>query len=72
MMTLDELMQVKASGEPIEVFDTTKMEMYHPEKEKMLSEWNNYEVLSFYSLWNESSKETKTHVEVKCLSSKKN
>lgn len=63
-MLLSDLLQVVATGEHIEVFVIDTNDMYHPFNEIMPKEWNEYQVRHFYSVLNESKKDSKTHIEV--------
>ena len=66
MINLAEFIQIASDGEPIEAFDieskycTSVFDVDSP-----MIEWHEWEVVSFYSVWNNSKKETKTHVEVR-------
>lgn len=62
-MTLNEIMQNLASGEPIEVL-TTDGGCYDPKEQQMPKEWMCYEVLSIYTGIDVSTKESYLCVEV--------
>lgn len=66
-MTLNEVMQVLASGEPIEVLTYGDGGCYDPKKQKMPKEWMEYEVLSMYTGIDVSTKESYLCVEAKEL-----
>lgn len=66
-MTLEDLLKVAASGEPVEVHDVESHDTYHPYSEALPHEWMEYEIRHFYSVWNDSSKNTKTVIEVRFI-----
>lgn len=65
-MGLFEFMKIVASGEPVELFDVdSKFCASANDYTGIFSNWMEWEVVTFYSVWNESKHETKTHVEVR-------
>lgn len=64
-MSLADLLKVVASGEPVEVFDVESKTCENPYISNFFEDWMQWDVIYFYSIWNESKKETKTHIEVK-------
>ena len=70
-MLLSDFIKIAAAGEPIEAFDIESKVCTSPfDVDSEFIEWHEWEVVSFYSIWNDSRKETKTHVEVKHIDSK--
>lgn len=63
-MGLDELICVISDKEDIEIFDITNFEMYH-KSDVLPLEWFEYEVTNIYSIFNESTSDSKIHIEVK-------
>lgn len=63
-MLLNEILQVMASAEDVEVNVLDEHLTYDPNTQVMPKEWNQYEVKSIYSLWNPGTKETFTCIEV--------
>lgn len=65
-MLLSDFIKVAADGEPIEAFDIeTKYCSNVFDIDSPMCDWHLWEVVSFYSIWNASRHETKTHVEVR-------
>lgn len=66
-MLLNEILQLMASGEDIEVNVLDECQTYDPNKQLLPKEWNEYEVKSIYSLWNPGTKTTFTCIEVRII-----
>lgn len=62
-MLLCEMLGCKCVQEDVEIYVRDTKEMYK-HSFKMPKGTYSYEVVSWYSVWNESKKDTKTHIEV--------
>lgn len=65
MVTLADIMKVIQDYEPIEVLVLNANIAYNPRDEKMDKEWQEYEVLSMYSNYDQESKVSYTSITVR-------
>lgn len=65
MVTLADIIKVIQDYEPIEVLVLNANITYNPRDEKMDKEWQEYEVLSIYSNYDQESKVSYTSITVR-------